>query len=377
MRRFLVIFLLSLGLIQTQVEAKYNPKDDPRNKPKQQAPSTPAPKLMKPANKNKNHYKPVPYQPQFNHNYNKPVYKNHFKMVPYKTPIYRNKVIIQKYYKPIPFIHREIIFFPFYGFRHYSPQLFLFPYPEQVIVNTYNVEKKEVFTNEKNALLASSISPDSKNLAVATTNGNIQIWDTKNQKCLKVIDEHKFVVNSVSYSSNGSFLASASMDKTVRIFETENYTEIKKITFPEIVSSIAYSPDGKYLAVSCDDNSVSIFNTRDFSLKTQIEKPFFYISSTIFSKDSKYLAIGSHGEKIYLFDTDTFEMKAEIKHNQTAVKSLIFSNNNDSFFSGGEDGTIKEWRVKDGKNLRTLSDHNNMILSLAINEKKLNFSGWI
>lgn len=367
MKRFLVIFLVSLGLIQTQVEAKYNPKDDPRNKPKQQAPSTPAPKLMKPSNKN--HYKPVPYQPQFNHNYNKPVYKNHFKIIPYKAPIYRNKVIIQKYYKPLPFIHREIIFFPFYGFRHYSPQLLLFPYSEQVIVNSYTIEKKEVFSNEKNALLSASISPDSKNIAIATTNGNIQIWETKNKKLLSLIDDHKFVVNTVSYSSNGDFLASGSMDKTVRIFETKNYTEIKHITFPEIVSSIAYSPDGKYLAVSCDDNTVSIINARDFSLRAKIEKTFFYISSTIFSNDGKYLAIGSHGDKIYLFDSSNFEVKIEIKHEQNAVKSMVFSNDSNSFFSGGEDGTIKEWRVKDGKNLRTLTNHNNMILSLAINEK--------
>lgn len=351
MKLFLVAFLVSLTVFQNEAQAKYDPKSSSKNK------------------------KTMPYQPQNKHkskvnNYYKPFTQHKIQPKYYPKPIYKHKSIFPNYYKVTPFRHRTILFFPFYNFM--TPQFLIIPNQEQVIINSYNfnsIEKNEVFNNDKNALLFASASPNNKDLAIATNNGNIQIWDTKNKKPIKIIDSHKFVVNTVTYSSDGNYLASGSMDKTVKIFETATYKEIKNFTFPEIISSIAYSPDGKYLSVACDDNSVSIFNTKDFSLKTKIEKPFFYISSTVFSKDSKYLAIGSHGEKIYLFDTDNFDVKAEIKHEQKSVKSLVFANNNDSFFTGGEDGTIKEWRVKDGKNLRTLSNHSNMILSLDINEK--------
>ena len=85
-------------------------------------------------------------------------------------------------------------------------------------------------------------------------------------KKLKAIGAgHEQVIYSIDISSDGMHLASASGDKTVRVWNMHG-NEVGKYLAEDGLTSVAFFPDSHHLAVGSLDRSVSIVNWRDGSL---------------------------------------------------------------------------------------------------------------
>ena len=60
-------------------------------------------------------------------------------------------------------------------------------------------------------------SPDGSQLASASTDKTVRIWDARTGQEVSQLQGHSDGVNSVAWSPDGSQLASASYEKTVRM----------------------------------------------------------------------------------------------------------------------------------------------------------------
>ncbi|MEH1788655.1 MAG: ribosome assembly protein 4, partial [Nostoc sp.] len=113
-------------------------------------------------------------------------------------------------------------------------------------------EKKENRAIEVNTLEGHSdavnsvtYSPNGQQLASASSDSTIKIWDVSSGKLLKSLTGHSGGVNSVTYSPNGQQLASASSDKTIKIWDVSSGKLLKSLTgHSGGVNSVTYSPNG-------------------------------------------------------------------------------------------------------------------------------------
>ena len=93
----------------------------------------------------------------------------------------------------------------------------------------------------------SDLSPDRRLLATCGQDG-IRIWNLSTGQEVRELTDHNSDVNGVSFSPNGLWIASASDDRTVRIWSTEDWSCLHVISHDVEVVNAVFSPDSRLLA---------------------------------------------------------------------------------------------------------------------------------
>src|SRR5262249_1621490 len=109
------------------------------------------------------------------------------------------------------------------------------------------------FEGHQDTVTAIAFSPDSRYLASSSLDKTIRLWDVSNQKNVFAFRGHASGVTCVVFSPDGRYVASASMDHTVRLWNTESglaFTEADAVTdvgFPlsgiNVPKTMTFSPD--------------------------------------------------------------------------------------------------------------------------------------
>jgi WD40 repeat protein len=63
-------------------------------------------------------------------------------------------------------------------------------------------------------------------LASASYDKTVKLWSIESQKEVTALQGHSYSVYSVAFSPDGKYLASGSLDETVKLWNMENFQEI-------------------------------------------------------------------------------------------------------------------------------------------------------
>jgi WD40 repeat protein len=139
--------------------------------------------------------------------------------------------------------------------------------------NLINKTSEALFTTKKNKMVNTvSFSNKGDLLAVGDDAGVLRIWDFSKRKVVNVLTAHKARINDVKFSEDDHFLASASFDGRVDIWNMKNLNDqaIVLKDHNSWVWKLAYSPDGSKLIAGCVDNLIRVWPTSSDVMADQI-----------------------------------------------------------------------------------------------------------
>jgi WD40 repeat protein len=211
----------------------------------------------------------------------------------------------------------------------------------------YGADEYNRFSGHTAAVMAVDISPDNSVIASASIDRTIKLWRRDGQEIV-TLKGHQGAVRSVKFSPDGQMLASASEDGTIKLWKRDGTLQKTLKGHTASVWGIAFSQDGQFLASASWDTTVRLWKRDGTLLNTfgGYKAGFWGIA---FSRDSKTVAAANLDGTIKLWQRDTAGWQnakplQPLQGHTAWVVGVAFSPDGQTLASASEDKTIKLWR---------------------------------
>jgi WD40 repeat protein len=234
-------------------------------------------------------------------------------------------------------------------------------------------------TGHNSLVNAVVIAPDNSWIASGSVDSTIKIWDSASGRELRTLSGHDGTVKALAVNPNGLLLVSSGTDKTVRIWNVATGQLLKQL-FPHdgTIDAIAFSPDGRFLATSGGaDNAINIWDISDYSNKFTLSKHAARITCLNFSPDGKFLAFGSSDNVVNIWEIGKKRSSLVLKKHTGEISVIAFSPDGQFIATGSADNTIILWKVGKEREKLTFTGHKNKIFALSFNsaQELMSFDG--
>jgi WD40 repeat protein len=196
-----------------------------------------------------------------------------------------------------------------------------------------------------------------------TSKRNSVPWQTA--ELIHTLTGHTDVVRSIAISPDSRILASASFDKTIKIWNLKTGEAIGSLTGRSKLCAIAISPDGQMIIGGGDDSTIKIWNLATAE-STALTGHSDWIRCITISPDGQTLASGSRDETIKIWNLQTRSVLRTLTGHDGTVLAIAISPDGQTLASGSADKTIKLWNLHTGQLLHTLTQHSDLIWSVTI-----------
>lgn len=215
-------------------------------------------------------------------------------------------------------------------------------------------------------------SPDGTKLATSHNDCLVCVWDSSTGEKLQEMQGDDDTVWEVAWSPDGSRLAAVGNWKhqAIRIWDPRTGEQINSIVHAhaEGMFSVDWSPDGSKLATASVDSTVKLWNTDDWTLVRTLRGHSGMIRSVVWNRDGRTLATGGGDGLIIVWDVDNSTPANVLRGHHGKVVDVDWSSDGQTLASASLDGTAKIWRPHEEQRYRSIDtdilvDHNRGISS--------------
>lgn len=200
-------------------------------------------------------------------------------------------------------------------------------------------------------------------------------WEDGELRCKAVCVGHAESIGAVVLSRDGKYLFTASMDKTIKMWDLSNIAEggqpssIATLKVHEKdINSLDLSPNDQFLASGSQDKLVKVYSVASsgFKLLGSCKGHKRGVWSVKFSPTDRVIASGAADRTIKLWNLDDFTCLKTFEGHTNSVLRVDYISRGMQLVTSASDGLVKLWNIRDEECIKTLDGHTDKVWSVAI-----------
>ncbi|MEM9892468.1 MAG: NB-ARC domain-containing protein, partial [Actinomycetota bacterium] len=225
---------------------------------------------------------------------------------------------------------------------------------------------RRVLEGHAGGVLSVGWSPDGTRLASASDDGTLRVWDPATGDTTIILEGHTDWVRSVGWSPDGTRLASASDDGTVRVWDPVTGDSTRVLEGPtDWVQSVGWSPDGTRLATASTDQTVRVWDPATGDTTIILEGHTDWVRSVGWSPDGTRLATAGYDNTVRVLDPATGDSTRVLEGHTGGVLSVGWSPDGTRLASASYDNTVRVWDPDTGHLTVVLEGHTDWVRSVG------------
>jgi cytochrome c len=197
---------------------------------------------------------------------------------------------------------------------------------------------------------AIAVSPDGKTLASASWDRTVRLWPLP-QGRPRVLEGHTQNVNGVAFTPDGKAVVSAGYDATLRIWPMSGGPATIR-TLPTPLDAVAVAPDGEIVTAGADGKLY--FLSPAGEVRAAVEASRTPVIALAISGDGKFIAAAGIRGSVAIVDRAARKVMHVLVGPGLPVWSAVFMPDNRTLLTGGADRTVRRWNAETGEPIGTL-----------------------